>query len=437
MQISDTILISLGLKTAEMSEKQKKERAKMYDTNIMDDEDNDYFDRTIIGKTKAASLSRAKGAGEVEEFADLPRVGNVENKETLEKKVKQLNAERAHMEAKVAMTEIAVAKYGSKAEEDDLDAFMKGNEQSLVTERLAKLKRRQSKVLEFLEEAKKMLAIAQRNSDGDQSVASALAANAAGAAARKVAAAAAKAAEAAAAAIAEQAAKKLTPEEKEAADKAALAERKRLALAALEAAAAPCAPIVTSKEDGQDSAAADAASGSQAPVAAAQPSSAEATQDAAKKLLLGKKIYGAAPMKSIAAGQGGLQVLAPAPASQKRKLGATPPPSDVEESPAQDQGPGPTPSPEEAAKQALAARKRAALEAADAASRAMGITPASEMRAPKRKVYGAMPPPAGAQAASAGDEADMPPPKKKMYGAMPPPSGQPNPPSRDSNEEFE
>lgn len=424
IQESDRILISLGLKTAEMSEKQKKERSQMYDTNLMGGEDDDFFDRCKVGPAKTKKGAVQGQSGEDKEFADLPRVGTgVETKESLEQKVKTLQSERAHIEAKVAMTEIAVAKYNA-SEEDELDAFMKANEKLLVTERLGKLKRRQAKIVEFLEEAMKMLTVAQRNSSGDQTVASVHASAAVAAAARKSAAAAAAAVAAASAPKKPMSAADVL-NAVSASD--ALAERKRQALQAADKAAS--AATGTSQEDGDDvdqsaSASQDSAAAQAASAAAAQ-AAAEA-DEAARKPLIGQKVYGAGPAKQIDGQVGGVQILA-APTG-KRKIGEL----DLKRRAAREAG---VVGPPQGDEDPLAARKRKALEAIDEATKATA-SGSAEMPPPKRKVYGAMlPPSAGAQAASseaASAEADMPPPQKKVYGAMRPPSAQANTRSRDS-----
>lgn len=396
----------------------------MYDTNLMGGEDDDFFDRCKVGPAKTKKGAVQGQSGEDKEFADLPRVGTgVETKESLEQKVKTLQSERAHIEAKVAMTEIAVAKYNA-SEEDELDAFMKANEKLLVTERLGKLKRRQAKIVEFLEEAMKMLTVAQRNSSGDQTVASVHASAAVAAAARKSAAAAAAAVAAASAPKKPMSAIDVL-NAVSASD--ALAERKRQALQAADKAA--IAATGTSQEDGED---ADQSASDSQDSAAAQAASAAAAQaaaeaeEAARKPLIGQKVYGAGPAKQIDGKKGGVQILA-APTG-KRKVGEL----DLKRRAAREAG---IVGPPQGDEDPLAARKRKALEAIDEATKATA-SGSAEMPPPKRKVYGAMlPPSAGAQAASseaASAEADMPPPKQKVYGAMRPPSAQTNTRSRDS-----
>jgi len=417
---SDRVLISLGLKTAEMSEKQKKERAAMYDTNVMGGEDDDFFDRTAKPAAKQGNLAAGKkghGAAADSEFADLPQVGKgVETKETLEQKVKQLQTEKAHVGAKVAMTEVAMAKY-EKETADELDAFMMGNEKKLVTERLAKLRRRLEKVNELLDEATKMLKVAQRNSDGDPTVASVIAAAKAAAAVKKASTPAPKAAADSKASFMKMAAgdaqtadKKGDADPKAAAE--ALAAKKREALQAAEDAAKGAKD---ESEQGAPTGGTPGGSGSNdsssRETAAAASDTAQASGDEAAmpppKPLLGKKVYGVAPRAHIDAGRGGLQLLA-APTAPKRKADPSEASSEGDEAAAQRRRVGPTPPP------------------ADEANTA-------EMAPPKRKVYGVtLPPPGGSDAPGADVTGDMPPPKRKVYGVtMPPPS------TRDSDEHFE
>jgi len=355
---SDRLLVSLGLKTAEMSEKAKKARAQVYDTNVMADEDDDFFDRTKAPKRRSAAGpagGSAKGPGGIDnEFGDLPRVEGVETRETLTAKVKLLEAERAQVEAKIGIAKLAEAKLGAN-KEDSLDAFMMGNERSLMEERLARYSRRRAAVAERLEEATKMLAVALRNADGEPPVSHASVASAK----KKEAAPAEKKAgqtpaseakvsskpapQPSASLTATQTAPNSSTRDDEPKDADAAAGKP--AEAVVEQAAAAPAPAATEARAAPEAAPAAGPGSAAAPEAASATASSEpspvstsmpppastsmpppASTAMPPPRLPPKKVYGAALAGQIKPEQGGIQHLAPAAPAKKRKLGPTMPP---------------------------------------------------------------------------------------------------------------
>lgn len=385
VQESDKILISLGLKTAEMSEKQKKERAQMYDTNVMTNEDDDFFDRTAAPRKGNNSQTVKRSAND--EFSDLPQIGkDVETKESLQQKVKLLQSERAHLEAKIAMTDIAIARYGA-TKEDSLDAFMMGNEQKLVVDRLAKLKVRQTVVKERLGEAMKMLTVAERNSSGEASVASVVAAAAAAAVAKKSKPPPAKST---APVASKPNTEKTVSKTVESGDKASKAEVDTTDVS-----------VTSSSETATQAQAAEENN--------------ETDTEPVKKLIttpvIGKRVYGQGTGVHIDPNRAGIQHLADPPV-KRQKPGPAPPSSVSASSVIQDPVTAKTASPANPQKRRLGPTMPppGALQGAQDVG-----------EEPKAQADGEMPPPA--------------PPKKKVYGVARPPVGVSS--ERDSEEHFE
>mmetsp|Transcript_85678 Transcript_85678/g.223284 ORF Transcript_85678/g.223284 Transcript_85678/m.223284 type:complete len:738 (+) Transcript_85678:32-2245(+) len=161
---TDNILLSLGFKLqGDKSTRISKRRVAMYDTRNIDDEDDAFFDRTIV-RNDVGPNQGAQHSGT--ELVGLPDFDGVETKATIEMKVGMLNAEQAHLSVKLAAEMLKARQLQSNGGgEDELDSYMGSTMEELSNDRRAKLHKRLAAVDARLKEGSAMLRVAKRNAD--------------------------------------------------------------------------------------------------------------------------------------------------------------------------------------------------------------------------------------------------------------------------------
>eukprot|EP00930_Biecheleria_cincta_P042266 TRINITY_DN29076_c0_g1_i1.p1 TRINITY_DN29076_c0_g1~~TRINITY_DN29076_c0_g1_i1.p1 ORF type:complete len:782 (-),score=219.18 TRINITY_DN29076_c0_g1_i1:13-2310(-) len=161
---ADNLMLSLGLKKTGYTGHISKKRAAMYDTNL-NQEDDDFYDRTAA---KAPSEKTApKEADDIpSELMGLPTLDQVENAQSLEAKLRKLQAEKLRLVAQLA-AESAKEKQRLAMEdpEDSLDAFMNANVAEIRKERGSKLTSRMEAVTGRIVEFEAMLRKAKVNNE--------------------------------------------------------------------------------------------------------------------------------------------------------------------------------------------------------------------------------------------------------------------------------
>jgi len=162
---TDNIFLSLGFKIeGDKTMRISKKRVAMYDTHDIDDEDDDFFDRTVVKKGNNATGS---GPGSTDD-AGLPDFNTgVETKATLESKIKVLKIEQQQVGSQIAHETLKAetAKARGVGNEDSLESFMGATLESLSVDRLAKLKRRRLIIETKLKEGMAMLEFAKTNNE--------------------------------------------------------------------------------------------------------------------------------------------------------------------------------------------------------------------------------------------------------------------------------
>jgi len=166
-QMTDNLLLSLGMKRSGVDEQARLRRTQMYETHLQD-EDDEFFDRTVR-KTGMPSPNIAENS-DASELIGLPSLDKIENLTSLESKAALLKAERARITAQLVLEEAKQNKRAGDSqanggEGDSLDKFMGTTIDELRTDRREQLQRRLAAVDARIAAAAKMLRVARRNTD--------------------------------------------------------------------------------------------------------------------------------------------------------------------------------------------------------------------------------------------------------------------------------